>query len=224
MPDIPNQNPVPVIQPQNPQQPQQPPKPQFPASTLAPSKLGTSGSVVVTENPDGTKSYTSIITGEVFSPGSYLQLLDTLYHAKKGDTITIKIASPGGMVETGAAFLTAFENTQARVKTIGIGLVASIAAVIWLAGHDREMLPGSTLMVHGPSGFQIGKVSSIKEECDQIEKYFSYMITKLSDGILTDDQLHAVLTGRQDIFIPGEELNPKVAAYKHTIASIQRGE
>ena len=183
-------------------------------TTVMPTKFGESGTVAMMTNPDGTKSYTAILTGEVLGPGKYIQLLDTLYHAKKGDTITIKIASPGGMVETGAALFTAFENTQAKVKTVGMGTVASIASLIWMAGHEREMMPGSTLMVHGPSGMQAGKVASIKEECEQISEYFKYMLIELSKGVLTQEQLQHVLDSREDLFIPAEVLNSQMAAMK----------
>lgn len=179
-------------------------------TTVMPAKFGESGTVAMMTNPDGTKSYTAILTGEVLGPGKYIQLLDTLYHAKKGDTITIKIASPGGMVETGAALFTAFENTQAKVKTVGMGTVASIASLIWMAGHEREMMPGSTLMVHGPSGMQAGKVSTIKEECDQISEYFKYMLVSLSKGILTQEQLNRVLESREDLFIAAEVINEQI--------------
>jgi ATP-dependent protease ClpP protease subunit len=179
-------------------------------STVMPPKFGESGTVAMVANPDGTKSYTAILTGEVIGPGKYIQLLDTLYNANPGDTVTIKIASPGGMVETGAALFTAFENTRAKVKTIGMGTVASIAALIWMAGHEREMMPGSTLMVHGPSGMQAGKVSSILEECAQISEYFKDMLVTLSKGVLTDEQLRRVLESREDLFIPAETINSQM--------------
>ena len=179
-------------------------------STVIPTKFGESGTVAMVINPNGSKSYTAIMTGEVQEPGKYIQLIDTLYHANPGDTVTLLIASPGGMVETGAALFTAFENTRARVKTIGMGTVASIASLIWMAGHDREMMPGSTLMVHGPSGLQAGKVSTIQEECEQISDYFKYMLVQLSKGVLTDEQLDRVLESREDLFIPAETLNDQM--------------
>lgn len=179
-------------------------------STVIPNKFGESGTVAMIANPNGTKSYTAIMTGEVQEPGKYIQLLDTLYHANPGDTITILIASPGGMVETGAALFTAFENTRAKVKTVGMGTVASIASLIWMAGHEREMMPGSTLMVHGPSGMQAGKVSIIQEECEQISDYFKFMFVQLSKGVLTDEQLSRVLESREDLFISAETLNDQM--------------
>lgn len=178
--------------------------PSPPPTTLIPTRFGESGSVIMTPNPDGTRSFVAIIAGEVLYPSKYLQLIDTLYHAKKGDQVFIKIASPGGMVETGVAILTAIENTQAKVTTIGMGMVASIASIIWMAGHDRIMMPGATLMVHGPSGMQAGKVSTIKEEVEQIGAWFEYMLRTLSKGILTDEQLEHVISSREDMFIPGE--------------------
>ena len=175
-------------------------------STVLPLKFGESGTVAMVANPDGTKTYTSILTGEVLAPGKYIQLLDTLYHANTGDKVILKIASPGGMVETGAAIITAFENTRAHVTTVGMGIVASIASLIWMAGHSREMMPGSTLMVHGPSGMQAGKVSVIQEECEHMSDYFKYMLVNLSKNILTEEQLNRVLETREDLFIPAETL------------------
>ena len=187
--------------------------PAAPPTTVQPPIFGDSGSVVVTQGEKG-KRYTAVITGEVSFPGKYIQLIDTLYHAKKGDSIVIKIASPGGMVETGVAILTAIENTQAHVTTVAMGLVASIAAIIWLAGNDRKMLPGSTLMVHGPSGLQAGKVSDIKEECEQIDSYFRNMVTQLTKGVLTDEQLQRVLENREDLFLPWTKIETQMGTGK----------
>ena len=188
--------------------PATPPSP--PPTTVMPPILGDSGTVVSTTDESGHNNYVAIISGEVLFPGKYIQLLDTLYHAKKGDHVTIKIASPGGMVETGVAILTAIENTQAEVTTEALGLVASIAAIIWLAGHQRIMQPGSTLMVHGPSGLQAGKVSDIVEECEQINSYFKEMVTKLTQGVLTPEELTRVLENREDFFLPATVINSRI--------------
>lgn len=187
-----------------PAKPNVPPTP--PDNTIQLPVFGDSGSVVATQGENGTRNYVAMITGEVSFPSKYIQLLDTLYHARKGDTITIKIASPGGMVETGIAILTAIENTQAKVTTVALGLVASIASIIWMAGHERIMMPESTLMVHGPSGLQAGKVSDIKEECDMIDAYFRDLLIRVSKGVLTSEQLNHVLEHREDYFISADTI------------------
>ena len=179
-------------------------------STIISPGIGETGTVIVTLAPNGSKIYTSIITGEVIFPGKYIQLLAALYSANKGDQVIIKIASPGGMVETGVAILTAIENTRAEVTTVAMGLVASIASIIWLAGHKRILMPASTLMIHGPSGLQAGKVSDIKEECEQIEQYFTDMVTKLTKGVLTEEQLKRVLEQREDLFLPASVLEAQM--------------
>lgn len=190
--------------------PATPPKGPETRSTIIPAIAGDTGSVVVTGDPNGPKTYTALITGEVTFPAKYIQLLDALYSANKGDKVVIKIASPGGMVETGVEILAAIENTQAEVTTVAMGLVASIASIIWLAGHKRILMPASTLMVHGPSGLQAGKVSDIKEECEQIEQYFTDMVTKLTKGVLTEEQLKRVLEKREDLFLPADILEAQI--------------
>ena len=40
---------------------------------------------------------------------------------------------------------------EAPVRTVCIGTAASMGAVLFLAGKDREMLPHTRLMIHDPS-------------------------------------------------------------------------
>jgi len=68
--------------------------------------------------------------------------------------IEIRMNSIGGQVFEGMAIFHAIENAKAKckIKMVNIGLVASIAAVIFQAGDEREMADYSLMMIHGVQG------------------------------------------------------------------------
>jgi len=183
-------------------------------STVIRPKFGMSGSVLAGKGPNGENYFVSILDSEVTAPGQYIQLIDTLYHAKKGDVVHIKIYSAGGWVSTGINLIQAIYNTQAHVITTGMSIVASIAAVIWLAGHERRMLPGATLMVHMPSGEQGGKTLDIADECGQLNEFFANFLRTVGKGVITEEEFHRIIDNREDTFISGEEIMKRIEANK----------
>ena len=183
-------------------------------STVARPIFGMSGSVLAAKGPNGESHYVSILDEEVTAPGQYIQLLDTLYNAKAGDTVHIKIYSFGGWVDSGLNIIQAIFNTQAKVITTGMSIVASIAAVIWMCGHERRMLPGSALMVHMPSGGQYGKTADIEDECKQLNEFFSNLLRTIGGDILTEDEFTRIIENREDTFIPAEIINERLLRLK----------
>ena len=181
-------------------------------STVVKTKFGMSGSILATKDEEGHNHYVTILDAEVGGPSQFVQLVDLLYHAKEGDVVTIRIYSFGGWVETGLNICQAISATRAKVITVGMSIVASIAAVIWMAGHERKMLPGSVLMVHMPSGGQFGKTMDIEEECRQLNEFFADFLHRIGKGIITDEEFERIITKREDTFIPAEKINKRLAA------------
>ena len=180
-------------------------------STVVKTKFGMSGSILASKDAEGHNHYVTILDAEVGGPSQFVQLVDLLYHAVEGDTVTIRIYSFGGWVETGLNICQAIANTRARVTTVGMSIVASIAAVIWMAGHERKMLPGSALMVHMPSGGQFGKTLDIEEECRQLNEFFADFLHRIGKDIITDEEFDAIIQRREDTFISAEEVNKRLA-------------
>ncbi|MCM1059109.1 MAG: ATP-dependent Clp protease proteolytic subunit [Eubacterium sp.] len=71
--------------------------------------------------------------------------------SKKSDKITLFINSPGGEVMSGLAVYDFIKIMKSPVKTVCIGDAASMAAIIFLAGSKREMLPHSRILIHDPA-------------------------------------------------------------------------
>ena len=78
--------------------------------------------------------------------------------------ICLYINSPGGSVTAGMAIYDTMRYIQAPVHTIGIGLAASMGALILASGNKRSLLPHTKVMIHQPlvSGDLGGKETDIK--------------------------------------------------------------
>lgn len=78
--------------------------------------------------------------------------------------ISLYINSPGGSVTAGMAIHDTMRYIKAPVHTIGIGLAASMGALLLASGNTRSVLPHTKVMIHQPlvSGDFGGKETDIK--------------------------------------------------------------
>lgn len=78
--------------------------------------------------------------------------------------ISLYINSPGGSVSAGMAIYDTMRYIKAPVHTIGIGLAASMGALLLASGNKRSVLPHTKVMIHQPlvSGDLGGKETDIK--------------------------------------------------------------
>ena len=88
------------------------------------------------------------------------QLLHLAYEDPKKD-INLYINSPGGSVYDGLAIIDTMNYIEPDVQTIGIGLQASMGAMLLSSGAKgkRFALPNSRIMIHQPSSGTEGKIT-----------------------------------------------------------------
>lgn len=86
----------------------------------------------------------------------YLNAID------KKEPIHIYINSPGGSVVNGLAIYDVSKIIEAPIRTICIGMAASMAAVLLLMGKERCALEHSRIMFHEVSTGVHGKLSDLK--------------------------------------------------------------
>jgi len=88
------------------------------------------------------------------------QLLHLAYEDPKKD-IKLYINSPGGSVYDGLAIIDTMNYIEPDVRTIGIGLQASMGAMLLSAGTKgkRTALPNARIMIHQPSSGTEGKIT-----------------------------------------------------------------
>lgn len=87
--------------------------------------------------------------------------------------IELVINSPGGDVFTGSALSALISNevnNGRKIKTVGIGLVASAATFMLLAGSEVTMQEDAFLMVHQPFSYGGGNSDDLRKDADLLDK------------------------------------------------------
>ncbi len=88
------------------------------------------------------------------------------------EPIHMYISSPGGSVMAGLAILDTMNLISAPVHTYAMGMVASMAAVLFSAGEKghRYIMPNAEVMIHQPLGGTSGQASDIEIQANHILK------------------------------------------------------
>lgn len=84
-----------------------------------------------------------------------------LAHSDEKKDIKLYINSPGGSVYDGLAIIDTMNHIAPDVQTIGIGLQASMGAMLLSSGANgkRFALPNARIMIHQPSSGTEGKIT-----------------------------------------------------------------
>ena len=104
--------------------------------------------------------------GIIVSQLLYLEAEDS------SEPIHMYISSPGGSVMAGLAILDTMQLIQAPVHTYAMGMVASMAAVLFTCGEPghRYIMPNAEVMIHQPLGGTSGQASDIEIQANHILK------------------------------------------------------
>src|SRR5438094_7762703 len=119
------------------------------------------------------RARTVIISGEVTQRVAANVMAQLLALAgESSDDITVFINSQGGHVEAGDTIHDLVRFLSPRVRMVGTGWVASIAALIYVAvpREDRYCLPNTRFLLHQPAGGAGGSASDIEIEAREILK------------------------------------------------------
>ena len=80
--------------------------------------------------------------------------------------IRLYINSPGGIVSDGYGLIDTIIHSKTPVYTINLALSASMALLVFMAGHKRFTMPHAEFLMHDGSTGSFGSSSKVK---DQIE-------------------------------------------------------
>lgn len=96
----------------------------------------------------------------------------------EGSKIVVNINSGGGSVTEGIAIANLLKADPRHVTTRAVGIAASIASVILLAGNTVEMASGSFLMIHNTWAFAAGGAEELRQTADTLDN-MSDVITEI---------------------------------------------
>jgi ATP-dependent Clp protease protease subunit len=120
--------------------------------------------------------------------------------------ISLYINSPGGSVTAGMAIYDTMQYIKAPVRTVCIGMAASMAAFLLMAGEKgkRMALPNSEVMIHQPLGGAEGQATDVMIRAQWLEKTKKKMTDMMAD--MTGQSREKVAQDiERDYFMDAEE-------------------
>ena len=110
--------------------------------------------------------------GEVDEAMTYsiCQQLRQLQRMDPFEQITIYFNSPGGGVQSGLAIYDTMQAISCPIRTVCLGMAASMAALLFMAGDQRDMLPHARVLIHDPLTIRGagGSALELKTQADQL--------------------------------------------------------
>ncbi len=130
------------------------------------------------------KSRTVLVSGEINKQlGERVIRSLILLEEESSDPIRVYIDSPGGDADAGYAIFDMMRFVKPQIVMIGMGLVASAAAIIMLAApkERRIGLPNSHYLIHQPMSGTRGVATEIEIHAKEIEKLRAKINKLISD-------------------------------------------
>ena len=104
--------------------------------------------------------------------------------------ITLYINSPGGSVDSGMALYYVMQAISCPIRTVCVGLAASMAALLFVSGAERDMLPHSRVMIHDPLIVQTGgsalKLKAVSDDLMETRQIIARVIAEHSGKSMED--------------------------------------
>ena len=104
--------------------------------------------------------------------------------------ITLFINSPGGSVDSGMALYDVMQAVSCPIRTVCVGLAASMAALLFVSGSRRDMLPHSRIMSHDPLIVRTGgsalKLKAVSDDLMETRQIIARVISEHSGKSLEE--------------------------------------
>jgi ATP-dependent Clp protease protease subunit len=122
------------------------------------------------------------LTGEITNESANIIISELLYlDSLSHEEISLYINSPGGEVSSGLAIYDTMQFIKSNVRTIVVGMAASMGAFILACGDIRCALKNSEVMIHQPLGGIQGQATDIKIVAEHILKIKQKLIKILAE-------------------------------------------
>lgn len=107
--------------------------------------------------------------------------------------ITLYINSPGGEVNSMWVLVDAVRTSETPVNTVNIGCAASAAALIFMAGARRLMMPHSRVLIHEGSAQMTGDSVKVLDASENYRR----TIKEMRDFIIDTTRIPAATLAKQ---------------------------
>lgn len=122
-----------------------------------------------------------------------------------GKPIVVEINSPGGNVFDGVAMYNLLRRHDAEVEVQVLGIAASAASVIAMAGDTIAVAPNAEIMIHEARGLFFGTKSEMKEAYQTLEHIDAGMCETYAARSGRDVAEFSRMIAGKDVYFRGQE-------------------
>lgn len=127
------------------------------------------------ENTSDTITIYGIIGEDWYGEGVTLKRIDAALRAIGDKEVDVYINSPGGDMFEGIAIYNRLREHSQKVTTKVLGLAASAASIIYLAGEERQVASSAFLMIHNCWTCVCGNRHAFRSAADTMEEFDAAM-------------------------------------------------
>jgi ATP-dependent protease ClpP protease subunit len=140
---------------------------------------------------DATISIYDVIGEDYWSGGGFTaKRMGAALRSIGARDVTVNVNSPGGDMFEGLAIYNLLADHPGKVHVRVMGLAASAASIIAMAGDEIEMGLGSFLMIHNSWGAVIGNQNDMREAADLFAQF---------DSAMADIYVHRTANPKKDV-------------------------
>ena len=127
------------------------------------------------ENTSDTITIYGVIGEDWYGEGVTVKRIDAALRAIGERDVTVYINSPGGDMFEGIAIYNRLREHSHKVSTKVLGMAASAASVIYLAGEERQVASSAFLMIHNCWTFLAGNRHYLRDVAADMEEFDAAM-------------------------------------------------
>lgn len=127
------------------------------------------------ENTSDTITIYGVIGEDWYGAGVTVARIDAALRSIGDKPVTVYINSPGGDMFEGIAIYNRLREHSQKVTTKVLGMAASAASVIYLAGADRQVASSAFLMIHNCWTVLGGNRHYLRDVADDMEEFDAAM-------------------------------------------------
>lgn len=151
---------------------------------LSPRALGRWNPVIkaAVESTSDTITIYGVIGQDWYGEGVTVSRIDAALRSIGDKPATVYINSPGGDMFEGLAIYNRLREHSQPITTKVLGLAASAASVIYMAGAKREVASSGFLMIHNCWTLAVGNRHDLRDVANTMEEFDAAMADLYAEG------------------------------------------
>lgn len=156
----------------------------------------TPGAYKVSYTPAPGGLFNIYLYGAIEDSRQFMDAIEVFQLASEQDIVVVNLSSPGGSIDATDTFLQAYHECRARVIIKATGGCHSAASIIMMHAREFTLSAGFSMLIHNGYCGGYDKYSDWQAHGDFTKAYMADTMRRTYEGFLTDDEMDAMLGGK----------------------------